>query len=356
MTKKSSFTYLAVWILSFAVGILCNATIFGTEIFPSSDVWLPLFLNRSAIVVFCFFLAFAALFLSTDIKKAIGAVCRKNFYFIIYILFSGFVAHILGKSTPFPTKTALIILCYPVALLRLKLCLNSSYRILSLTTTFLSVFFVSLLICGIKFAFVTATILILAEISALTIKKTKPLMPFILHIVLTGVFTVLCLVIALKDNPARVEALKGWLMPSSSLVYTYVVNTLKNAPWFAFNIMNNFSFFVGSNSACTYAHLFHSFGIIPSGILVFLHYFAFVEMARRAFKFKSSNRKYMAIMCVTIMAIQFIAGFGSSFLMLPITEFGAPFITVTGIEFYILPLLMFVCLERKERKAFEFAV
>ena len=72
-------------------------------------------------------------------------------------------------------------------------------------------------------------------------------------------------------------------------------------------------------------------------------------MIINALHFKDKNKKFLGIMSALMVGCHLYFSIGSSFIRTPMTEFGAPFITIYGLGYCVLPVILYFWLEFSER-------
>lgn len=127
--------------------------------------------------------------------------------------------------------------------------------------------------------------------------------------------------------------------------YDAIKNVILNAKLVNLDLSNEFLDEVNTIYGCTYTHLLEIFGVIPLALFCILQLSSVIIMGIVSQRAKQNAfLKSILWFCTGTIGFQLLAGLSSSFLLMPISEFGGLFLTLGGMEFGIVPMMVFLLL------------
>ena len=200
---------------------------------------------------------------------------------------------------------------------------------------------------GAKTAIFTAAIFVFAEAAAFLMtghggKNKKKL-------IAATVFMLAVLCAAAVFIPGVSARIKDDFRMPQTEEYKIITENLKCVKLFCYNPRNDFITEVYTSSGAVYAHLLYTYGLFITLVLIFLQIYTVILIFKRSKTFSDGNRKFAGTVSAAMIGLQLTAGLGSSLCILPLSGWGCPFISVSGLEFCLFPLLIFGYLELRER-------
>ena len=142
-------------------------------------------------------------------------------------------------------------------------------------------------------------------------------------------------------NESMMARVYEFVSPSKYQRTAYLWNSVKNAPLFTYDTTNKFIANVGTYYGCTYGHLMMIFGNIPIMLFMLIQLCGVFMMIWRSFKLKKNFNQLAALVCSVTIGVQLMFSIGSTFLRTPINEFGTPFVTIVGVEYCVIPIILY---------------
>ena len=140
-------------------------------------------------------------------------------------------------------------------------------------------------------------------------------------------------------DPIAQETLFSYLIPANDENWVAVMNTLNSAKWFCFNPSANPV--NADSSLCTYTYLFGVFGKLPTFILMTLQSAGCFAMWNRSFNLKYGRNRLVALVMTLVVTMQLAWSVSTSTGRTPFIAVGAPFLTFNGLQYCVVPILLF---------------
>ena len=190
----------------------------------------------------------------------------------------------------------------------------------------------------------TALIGIIGEGITVFFFNSQNIKKWIIHCLIMFVSLSLISSFIMASSENLVYRATGFLAPRTIYEYNNLIEFITEFKWITYNPDNTFTEAINSDFACTYSHILVSLGAIPALVIIVLQWFAIALMGIQAWNFKHSKRRYLGLMCTAIMGLHLLFATASSFLRMPMAEFGAPFVTEVGLEYCVFPLILYLYL------------
>ncbi len=246
-------------------------------------------------------------------------------------------------------KGLVIIYILPVVLLRLYECMKSGSGFLYATGYFLYIIVLSWFSGGEKAALFLGLLFIASEIAAEEIFEPLNKRQWLIHSVILLVVLIIGLIVLVESNiDVYYKRLVGFVSPSAVPEYNCLRAWLHKTDWFSFNPNNTFIDDINSKYACTYAHIATVFGKFMVFSIIIIHFTAAALICRNSLRLKSSAAKYMGVVMALALSLHIVITAGSSFDLMPMIQYGAPFLTSNGLAYSLVPVMMYLFLEVKE--------
>ena len=242
-------------------------------------------------------------------------------------------------------KGLVIIYILPVVLLRLYECMKSSSGFLYATGYFLYIIVLSWFSGGKKAALFLGLLFIASEIAAEEIFEPSNKRRWLIHSVILSVILTIGLIVLVESNiDVYYNRLVGVVSPSAVPEYNCLRTWLHKTDWFTFNPNNTFIYDINNKYACTYAHIATIFGKFVAFSIIIIHFITATLIFRNSLRLKSSTTKYMGVVMALALSLHIVIAVGSSFALMPMIQYGAPFLTSNGLAYSFVPVMMYLFL------------
>lgn len=313
--KSNLYNYIATFsmLITFGIGIYANLKIMDVDLLKS----------RVNALVFCLC---AASILG-------GMYFLGHFHYIADTLIDGLI----------------IAMLLPLGLLCLKNSFESKNGIFSCSLVYFSILAATGVVSGTKLMLFSGGFMLLGEIIAMKLYKPQNKKLWYTHFsILTLLFLGVAMFVLSNIVDVHTRTI-GYLNPQSVYEYDMLKKWITGVRLFEYFPNNSFISDIHSSYAATYAHLLVCFGWIPCLFIMIFQVAATICMIINAFCFKDKNKTFLGIMSALMIGCHLYFSIGSSFIRMPMTEFGAPFITIYGLGYCVLPVMLYIWLDFSER-------
>lgn len=199
-------------------------------------------------------------------------------------------------------------------------------------------------VCEAKFALYTLVILNIIAINTYLKNNANKRNKQCFAVLLIGV-SIILLFIMFSLSPGLIERQYEFCHQNGIIEYDAIKKVIHNANIIDFNLNTAFLDEVNTVYGCGYTHLLSMFGWLPVALFAIIQLASVIIMGvYSAHNSKNEFYKKMLWLCTGTVAFQLFAGLASSFLLMPISEFGILFVTICGLETGIVPTILFLIL------------
>lgn len=191
-------------------------------------------------------------------------------------------------------------------------------------------------ICGVKFSFITmialAFITIFCLVENIVTDKIEFKKESIKSIICVVAIMFLFFMVIVKMNPDMVLKFKAWMDLTKYANTSFIVDIMKK---FEFINLNFDSVLNDANSiySYTYLHILDAFGMLTLVVFLFAQLSCGVLLIIRSIREEKRYESIIGVLFGSLFILQMAFGFASSFGLMPLTNFGAPIITIKGFEY-----------------------
>lgn len=344
MTLKRAVPVLLIFLASIALGIFYNTYLIEYHSFDHSSM-LPRYL-LGIFTVLLFFVQGALLHYS--LMYTFEKHKNKLPLLLGYMSIAALIIYII-KRTYFGVNylnVFIMIYIYPFATLGVIPQFYKKYGSLYSSIVFAFLIATCGFISDIKMILFSAVIFIVAEFISIKLVNPPKKKYWYWHVGILAVITVLsfCIMIFLKWNIFD-RRIAGFFNPDSILEYRMLLDWLSNCEWISFSPSKMFVEDINSLTACPYAHIMTCFGILPTVVFIVLQAFMVLLVFRNSIRFEDTTRKYLGIISSVMIGLHLALSLCSSFYIIPMVGYGAPFLLTTGIGLSYIPILLYFYLE-----------
>jgi len=346
MSIKKSISIICIWIASFLFGAFYNTKVLCT---PYGNMWFG-FSRHTLVFLFVAIVCGLLIYgFKEDIEKKIK---RKKTITSLYFLIAGGLLYYLkiNNISISLINGAFVLLIYPLALLLIYNSLRHKHKYLIMTSTILGMAGLALFTSGFKMMMFTSILGIVAEIIVVLFFNSADWKKWLTHIIAMFFIITFAFSLIASTSSSIMYNITGFLNPKSVYEYSNLLNAITDFKWVTYSPDNTFVESINSMYACTYTHIWLSLGVIPALLIILIQLIGIILMVIQSWHFKNNKRKYMGLMCSAIMGLHLLLAVSSSFLRIPMVEFGGIFLTSVGLEYCMLPALFYLYLEWLERK------
>ncbi len=200
------------------------------------------------------------------------------------------------------------------------------------------------IVCEAKFALYALIILNFLAINTYFEGDTKKENKHCFAVLLIGA-SIILLFIMFSLSPSLMERQYDFCHQEGIIEYDAIKEVICQANIIDFDLNTTFLNEVNTVYGCGYTHLLSMFGWLPLIVFVTIQLSVVIMMGMYSVH-NSKNRFYKNVLwfCTVTVGFQLFAGLASSFLLMPISEFGILFVTIRGLETGIVPTIMFLIL------------
>jgi guanylate kinase len=340
--KRTGFIIFA-WIASIALGLFYNYALLDIESKLSNYLatfsMLVIFGIGIYVTIKIMGVNLMKLPLNTPVFCLCAAYILGRMYFFRHI-------HYMANTL---IDGLMIAMLLPLGLMCIKNSFSSKWGALSYSFVYFSILAATGTVSGTKLMIFSGVFLILGEIIAIRLYKPENKKLWYTHFaILASLFLGIALFILSNTVNVYTRTI-GFLDPQSVHEYNMLYDWISGVGLFEYFPNNSFISDINSAYAATYAHLLVCLGWIPCLLIMLLQVAATVCMIINALLFKDKSKKFLGIMSSLMIGCHLYFSIGSSFIRTPMTEFGAPFITIYGLEYCVLPVMLYIWLDFSER-------
>jgi len=345
MSNKRTLSFALIWLASIILGVIYNSMwvdVINSYLSSYITVILTLFFIGTGILVFV---------RATEIN-----LDSKRLYVLLYTFCAVFISSLLWNEKQHFYYLAdtlldgtLIMMLFPLGLLCIKNSFNSKYGIIISSLSFLGILASAAIISGTKLFMIAGAFLFVGETLAIKLYKPEKKKIWSWHSCIMFVIYMGMTLLLISCSVNYEQRVIGFIEPQRISEYKNLLDWITSSNWFDYFPNSTFLNDINSPYAATYAHLLTILGRIPCIAIILAQGYAIVCMLLNTLCFKDKNRKYLGLMSCVMLAFHLIYSVASSFIRIPMTELGAPFITIYGMGYCLPPLFLYICLELAER-------
>lgn len=340
--KRTRFIIFA-WIASIALGLFYNYALLDMESKLPNYIATFSMLLTFGVGIYVAIKIMGADLLKSRVNALVFCLCAAS---VLGGMYSLGHFHYMADTL---IDGLMIAMLFPLGLLCIKNSFSSKFGALSCSFIYFSILTATGLVSGTKLMLFAGGFLLLGEIIAIRLYKPENKKLWCTHFaILTSLFLGIALFVLSNTVDVHTHAI-GYLDPQSVHEYNMLKNWISGVGLFEYFPNNSFISDINSAYAATYAHLLVCFGWIPCVLIMILQVAATVCMIINALHFKDKNKKFLGIMSALMIGCHLYFSIGSSFIRTPMTEFGAPFITIYGLGYCVLPVMFYIWLDYSER-------
>lgn len=199
-------------------------------------------------------------------------------------------------------------------------------------------------IFGIKFALYSLLILNLVTILCVKDQDKRKDEKLCFTVYMIGASVILGFIV-ISASPSLIERQYDFCHQAGIAEYDAIKDSIRNAKLINLNFSTELLDKVNTVYGCTYTHFLEIYGVIPLILFLMLQISSVIIMGIISEK-SQQNDFFKSILwfCTGTVGFQLLAGLSTSFLLMPISEFGGLFITLKGMGFSIVPMIVFFLL------------
>lgn len=343
MSIKRTRFVIFTWIASIALGIFYNYALMDNESMLTSYFATFLMLITFGFGIYALIKIMGVDLLKSRLNTLVLCLCGASILGGIYSL--GHFHHMADTII----DGLIIAMLFPLGLLCIKNSFNSKHGVFTYSLVYIAILAATGVVSGTKLMLFSGGFMLLGEIIAIKLYKPENKRVWYIHFaILTSLFIGVALFVLSTTTNIQTRAI-GYLKPQSVYEYDKLRDWISYASLFEYDPYNSFISDIHSLYAATYAHLLVCFGWIPCLAIMLFQITATIFMLINALHFKDENRKFLGVMSALMIGCHLYFSIGSSFIRTPMTEFGAPFITIYGLGYCILPVMLYIGLDYSER-------
>jgi len=203
---------------------------------------------------------------------------------------------------------------------------------------------------GVKLAFVTMASLtfttILCVVKKMFSDKTAS-MKSILVVVTSMLFSSVLVLSVNSDNALK---FMEFLNPANFENTSPILDIMKNLDFIAYDVNSTTLSNVSSIYSYTYTHILDVFGLIVLVLILLAQVSCGVLLIIRSITVNKGHESVVGVLFGSLFILQMVMGFASSFVMIPLANFGAPLITCKGFEYGFVGLVYYIGRIMPERR------
>jgi len=346
MSIKKTVSIISIWIASFLFGVFYNTNLLCM---PYGNMWFRFSRHTLMFVLGAIVFGLLIYGFKDDVEKKIKH--KKIIAIIYFLLAGGFLYYLkINNISNNLINGAFVLLIYPLSMLAIYNSIKYKHKYLTMTLIILGMSGMAWLTSGIKLMMFNLILGVIAETVTVLFFNSSNWKKWLLHI--SGMIFVIIIIFCLIgcNSSDIMYKIEGFLNPKTVYEYNNLISAITDMKWLTYAPDNTFTEDINSMYACTYSHIGVSLGIIPLLIIILTQLIGIVLMWLQSWRFNNRKRKYMGLMCVIIMGLHLIFAISSSFLRIPLVEFGGLFLTSVGLEYCVFPLVFYLYLVYLEIK------
>lgn len=344
MILKRTIPVFLIFIASIALGVYYNTYLIELPYFSHSSMLSRFFTN----ILITLFLVIHAGFFHYVFKDALCKYKDKFSLVMGYMCLITIILYIL-QSRHYGVNhinTLTIIYIYPFVFSAITDQFYKKHGLIYSFIMFCALMAICWFVSDLKMIFFSAIMFVFAE--CIAVKMIKPLKrkPWYWHVGILSIVIITSFAVTLFLNwDIFCRRIAGFFTPTEVLEYRLLLEWLGNCELISYNPNKLFISDINSMTACPYAHIMTCFGILPSLVIVGLQMFMVFLIFKNSTKFVDTRRRYLGVLSSVMISLHLTLSLLSSFYVIPMVEYGGPFILSNGFAYSYIPTLLYFYLE-----------